>query len=81
MTFRAHGVRRAEDRLLFDRYRRTGDPAVRETIVRRFLPLVRRMARAYGYTSEPFDDLLQVGSIGLLRAIERFDPDRDVAFA
>jgi RNA polymerase sigma-B factor len=39
------------------------------------------MARGYGYTSEPFDDLQQVGSIGLLRAIERFDPDREIAFA
>ncbi len=70
-----------DDVRLFDRYRRTGDPAVRETIVMRFLPLVRRMARRYGYTSEPFDDLMQVGSIGLLKAIERFEPDREIAFA
>jgi RNA polymerase sigma-B factor len=70
-----------DDVRLFDRYRRTGDQAVRETIVMRFLPLVRRMARRYGYTSEPFDDLMQVASIGLLKAIERFDPDREIAFA
>jgi RNA polymerase sigma-B factor len=81
MTIPAHEVRRKKDRRLFERYRNTGDPAVHETIVRRFLPLVRRMARGYGHTSEPYDDLLQVGSIGLLRAIERFDPDREIAFA
>lgn len=39
------------------------------------------MARRYGYTSEPVDDLMQVGSIGLLKAIERFDPDREIAFS
>jgi RNA polymerase sigma-B factor len=71
---------RTADRRLFDRYRRTGDPAARETIVKRFLPLVQRMARRYGYTTEPFDDLMQVGSIGLLKAIERYDPDREIAF-
>jgi RNA polymerase sigma-B factor len=74
-------TRWTEDRRLFDRYRRTGDPAVRETIVRRYLPLVRRLARRHGYTSEPFDDLMQVGSIGLLKAIERFDLDRGIAFS
>ena len=70
-----------EDRQLFDRYRSTGDPAIREAIVKRFLPLVVRCAAQYRSTSEPLDDLVQVGSLGLLRAIERFDPDRGTAFA
>lgn len=74
-------ARWTEDRRLFDRYLRTGDPNVRETIVMRFLPLVRQMARRYGYTNEPFDDLMQVASIGLLKAIERFEPDREIAFS
>jgi RNA polymerase sigma-B factor len=74
-------ARRSEDRRLFDCYRRTGDPATRETIVRRFLPLVRGLANRYRHTSEPFDDLMQAGSVGLLKAIERFDPDRQVAFS
>jgi RNA polymerase sigma-B factor len=74
-------ARRTEDRRLCDRYRRTRDPAVRETIVRRFLPLVRSLARRYSDRNEPFDDLMQVGSIGLLKAIERFDPDRQIAFS
>ena len=69
------------DRELFDRYRRTGDPALHEAIVRRFLPLVRQLAGQYTHTSEPLDDLVQVGSLGLLNAIARFDPDRGLAFS
>ena len=49
-------------------------------MVERFLPLARRVARSYASGGEPFDDLLQVASLGLLRAIDRFDPDRGVAF-
>jgi RNA polymerase sigma-B factor len=78
---REREARRAEDRGLFDRYRRTGDAAVRETIVRCYLPLVGRLARRYSHTNEPFDDLMQVGSIALLSAIERFDPNRQIPFA
>ena len=70
-----------EDRRLFDRYRRTGDPAVHEAIVRRFLPLVLRFAGRYRHTSEPTCTRSSSGSLGLLKAIERFDPDREIAFA
>jgi RNA polymerase sigma-B factor len=62
-------------------YRSTGDPAAREAIVTRFLPLVRMLAGRYQHTSEPYDDLVQVGAIGLLKAIERFDVDRSTAFS
>ena len=65
---------------MFVRYRSTGDPATREAIVTRFLPLVRMLAGRYQHTSEPYDDLVQVGAIGLLKAIERFDVDRSIAF-
>ena len=47
----------------------------------RFLPLVKYLARRYRHTSEPFDDLVQAGSIGLLSAIERYDAARGVAFS
>ncbi len=70
-----------EDRRLFVHYRSTGDPAAREAIVTRFLPLVRTLAGRYQHTSEPYDDLVQAGAIGLLKAIERFDVDRSVAFS
>jgi RNA polymerase sigma-B factor len=68
------------ERDLFVRYR-SGDEAARETLVRRYLPLAKRLARRYGRSSEPFDDLQQVASLGLLKAIDRFDPERGTAFA
>lgn len=59
---------------LFDRWRRRGDELAREELVRRFMPLARRLAKRYSYTSEPQDDLEQVASIGLLQALTRYDP-------
>ncbi len=58
------------------RSRCDGDPAARERLVRRHLPLVRAVARRYARRGEPLDDLVQVGSIGLIAAVDRFDPDR-----
>jgi RNA polymerase sigma-B factor len=75
------GARAREDRLLFERHRARGDAAARDALVERFLPLARRMARRYWYGEEPFDDLVQVASLGLLKAIDRFDPARGVAFS
>jgi RNA polymerase sigma-B factor len=72
-------AREAERRLLL-RYRRWGDLAAREELVERFLPLARDLARRYTYADEPFDDLLQVASLGLVKAIDRFDPDRGAKF-
>jgi RNA polymerase sigma-B factor len=65
---------------LFRRYSRFGDTAARDELVRRFLPLARRLARRYHRGHEPLDDLAQVASIGLLNAIDRFDPERDTRF-
>src|SRR3954451_17835770 len=58
-----------------------GDPQLREQVVERYLPLVRHLARRYGHTGEPLDDLVQVGAIGLLKAIDRFDPSAGTAFS
>lgn len=58
-----------------------GDRRAREQLVDRYLPLVRHLAHRYAHTAEPFDDLVQVGSIGLLKAIDRFDPDNGSAFS
>src|SRR3954469_5270438 len=58
---------------LFDRWRRRGDERARAELVHRHLPLVRQLARRYSYTSEPLDDLVQVGSGGLLHARARYD--------
>ncbi len=74
-------ARSAEDRRLLERYHREDDPAAREALVQRFLPLARQLARRYQRAGEPLDDLVQVASLGLLKAIERFDPARETAFS
>jgi RNA polymerase sigma-B factor len=56
-------------------------PAVRDRVVESHLPLVRHLARRYTDRGEPFDDLVQVGTIGLLKAVDRYDPERGAAFA
>src|SRR3954470_24393522 len=78
----AVGLSRAEeDRRLLIRYHRQGDQAAREQLVERLLPLARRMARRYRRSDEPLDDLVQVATLGLIKAIDRFDPARDTAFS
>jgi RNA polymerase sigma-B factor len=74
-------ARTREDRRLLERYHRCGDPAAREALVERFLPLARQLARRYQRGGEPLDDLVQVASLGLLKAIDRFEPDRPTAFS
>ena len=66
--------------LLFARHI-DGDQAAREALVRRFMPLARSLARRYDRSSEPFEDLLQVASLGLLKALDRFDPALGHPFA
>jgi RNA polymerase sigma-B factor len=59
---------------------RAGDEAAREQIIEQFMPLVRKIASRYSGRGEPMEDLVQVGSIGLVLAIERFDVERGVKF-
>jgi RNA polymerase sigma-B factor len=59
---------------------RAGDVAARDQLVDRYLPLVRNIASRYSGRGEPLEDLIQVGSIGLVLSIERFDVDRGVKF-
>ncbi|MGH2855990.1 MAG: SigB/SigF/SigG family RNA polymerase sigma factor [Solirubrobacteraceae bacterium] len=65
---------------LLRRYHRSPDPAVLEEIVRRFEPLARSIARRYQTRGEPSEDLVQVAMVGLVKAIQRYDPDRGFAF-
>ena len=53
----------------------------REKLVERFLPLARRLARRYERASEPLDDLVQVASVGLVKAIDRFEPEHGAGFS
>jgi RNA polymerase sigma-B factor len=72
---------RHHERLLFARYHHHGDVAARDELIRRCLPLARRLASRYARANEPIDDLLQVASIGLIKAVDRFDPSRGTAFS
>jgi RNA polymerase sigma-B factor len=74
-------ARTLRERRLFDHYRSRGDLAARDELVERFLPLAARLARRYHRGAEPLDDLVQVASVGLLKAIDRFDPERGTAFS
>ena len=64
----------------FRECRRTDDPQTRQDLVCHYLPLVRRIARRYVRTGVPLDDLTQIGSIGLINAVNSFDPERGVKF-
>jgi RNA polymerase sigma-B factor len=70
-----------EECALFERLARDGDARDRAALVERFLPLARSLAMRYQRSGEPLDDLLQVASLGLIKAIDGFDPDRGIAFA
>jgi RNA polymerase sigma-B factor len=72
---------REDTKRLFAELRETGDPALREALARLHLPLVEYLARRFKDRGEPLDDLVQVGSVGLLKAIDRFDLGRGVEFS
>jgi RNA polymerase sigma-B factor len=69
------------ERLLFQRYRATRDRATRELIVERHIGLAAAVAARYSRTGVARDDRMQLACLGLLKAIDRFDPDRAVAFS
>jgi RNA polymerase sigma-B factor len=62
-------------------YHRSGDPETREQILVELLPLVRALASRYAGRGEPLEDLVQVGALGLIKAVDRFDVDRGVEFS
>ena len=72
---------RSDERRLFRRYYEHGDVAAREQLIRHCLPLARVLAIRYSKSGESVDDLVQVASIGLIKAVDRFDPTRGNTFA
>jgi RNA polymerase sigma-B factor len=73
--------RLADEKLLLERYHRDRSPIVREELVKRFMPLARSLANRYTGGPEPTEDLHQVASLGLVKAIEGFDPTLGYNFA
>ncbi len=71
---------RQTDEELLDTYYREGDLAARDELMDRFMPFARQLAVRYIHSREPLEDLMQVASIGLLNAIDRFDPERGKNF-
>jgi RNA polymerase sigma-B factor len=72
---------REEDRELLRRYHEGGDTSAREALIERHLPLVRSLARRYAGRGESLEDIEQVGAIGLIKAIDRFELEREVSLA
>ncbi|MDP9416303.1 MAG: RNA polymerase sigma factor SigF [Actinomycetota bacterium] len=80
------GVDRERTRDLFARLAALGgdDPGrqpVRDALVEQHLPLVEHLARRFRNRGEPYDDLVQVATIGLIKSVDRFDPERGVEFS
>ena len=69
------------DKVLLRRYHEQGDLAARKQLIERYMSLVRSLARRYSYRGEQLEDLVQIGAIGLIKAIDRFDTDRGVEFS
>ncbi len=69
---------RIDDKTLLRRYHEDGDLRAREQLIEQYMSLVRSLARRYAYRGEQLEDLVQIGAIGLIKAIDRFDLERGV---
>jgi RNA polymerase sigma-B factor len=75
---RGLGLPRLDDKILLRRYHEDGDLQAREQLIEQYMSLVRSLARRYSYRGEQLEDLVQIGAIGLIKAIDRFDLERGV---
>ncbi|MBE0428527.1 MAG: SigB/SigF/SigG family RNA polymerase sigma factor [Thermoleophilia bacterium] len=80
MPSRRQKLSREEINSLFQTYQENNDPEVKRVLVDAYMDLVHSLARRFANRGEPLDDLVQVASMGLLKAIDRFEPDRNVQF-
>ena len=75
----ARAGKRQDHRLALRQQR--GEPGARDELIERYMPLARSLALRYRRASEPLDDLIQVASVGLVKAVDRWDPGRGLAFS
>jgi RNA polymerase sigma-B factor len=72
---------KARTRRLLERYHKEGDDGARDLVIQEQLPLAEFLARKFAGRGEPVDDLVQVASVGLIKAVDRFDVDRNIEFS
>src|SRR5439155_24660832 len=72
---------KAEVKRLFRSLRKSGDAGIRSKLIESHMGVVEYLARRFDGRGEPLDDLVQVATIGLVKAVDRFDPDRQVEFS
>jgi RNA polymerase sigma-B factor len=75
------GEHLASERRLWERFSRNRDPVLREELIGRYMPFAKGLALRYRGASESVDDLIQVANLGLVNAVDRFDPERGTPFA
>src|SRR4051795_5404917 len=75
------GEHLASERLLWQRFSRNRDPVLREELIGRYMSFAKGLALRYRGASESVDDLIQVANLGLVNAVDRFDPERGTPFA
>ncbi|MGH3086340.1 MAG: SigB/SigF/SigG family RNA polymerase sigma factor [Rubrobacteraceae bacterium] len=81
MTTRYRRPDKARTRRLLARYHKHGDEHAREQVIQEQLPLAEFLARKFAGRGEPVEDLAQVASVGLIKAVDRFDVDRKIEFS
>ena len=77
---RSAGSSRESVHSLIREYREEGNLQARERLIQQYMPLVKSLARRHSMRGEQYEDLVQVGCIGLIKAVDRFDPQRRVEF-
>jgi RNA polymerase sigma-B factor len=73
-------LERLDSEVVFELFGKREDASSRDRLIENYIPLAESLARRYQHSGQPLDDLVQVASIGLVKAVDRFDPERGVTF-